>query len=409
MTIDRAAEFRASRFAQIANITERVAELEAAVERGELRKISGGRYQVTGQGNMAWDRGEILSDQGMPEHGLDLKENGEAAFYSANARPWHGLGTHLEEGLFSAKAAAMASGQDWKIEKRRARFLWDENEDGTAEVTEENPLITGDEDMFLTVRSDTKAALGMVGKIWTSIHNVEAFTFMEEFGEPFETMGSFRGGRRVFASMALPNLDMTLEVNGVRETIKMYLLAINHHDGNGGLKVILSPYRIECGNTERLAVANAVTSWTIKHTKNHQDRIDEAVKALRLASKYGVQWLKEETALAQTDITDREIAAVIADVWPTKDEDGKVAQRNAEARVLDIMERWAVERERCGSTAYALERALTGHVDHGGSRRPRGDLKAASPLAVLGAAILEDTGATVKNAAHARVMKLVRR
>lgn len=405
MTKDMMDEFRANRFAQIANITERVAELEAAVERGELRKISGGRYQVTGQGAMSWDRGEILSDQGMPEHGLDLNQNGEAAFYSSGSLPWHGLGTHLEHGLYSAKAACMAAGQDWTVEKRRARFLWDEEN----EVSEENPLIIGDDDMFMTVRSDTKAPLGQVGKIWTGIHNVAGFEFMEEFGEPFETVGSFRGGRRVFASMALPNLDMTVEVNGVREIIKMYLLVINNHDGNGGLKILLSPYRIECGNTERLGVQNAVTNWTIKHTPNHESRIQEAVKALRLAQKYGIQWVKEETALAQVSVSDKVIAEVIADIWPTKDDDGKIAKRNAEKRVMDIMDRWATERSRCGDNGYALERALTGNVDHGQDRRPRGALKAQSPLAVLGAAILEDTGAEIKNTIHRRMMHLVRK
>lgn len=404
-------EFRANRFAQIENLSERVAELDAAVERGELRKRNDGRYVVlpsdTGMGR--WDAGEILSDQGMPEHGLDLSQDGVTpAFYSTNARPWWGLGNHLEEGLYSAKAACMAAGQDWEILKRRARFLFDDE----AEVSEENPLLDGDEDMFMTVRSDTKAALGMVGRVWTSIHNRDAFAFMEEFGQPFETVGSFRGGRRVFATMALPE-DMTVDVAGINETIKLYVAAINHHDGNGGLNLFVTPYRIECGNTERLGINGAVTSWKIKHTKNHQDKLAEAQKSLRLVHRYAEAWTRDENALARTEITATDVSKVIADlnreIWGSDDEDGTRKVNKLEARVTDIMNRWAVENDRCGQTAYALERALTGHLDHAGERRPRKDLKAATPLAVLGAAILEDTDGAKKTTVHRRMMELVRK
>jgi phage/plasmid-like protein (TIGR03299 family) len=410
---DKMDEFRANRFSQIANLSERVAELEAARERGELRKLADGRYQVlrsdTGMG--AWDAGEILSEQGMPEHGLDLRQDGVTpAFYSTNAKPWHGLGTHLEEGLYSAKAACMAAGQDWEILKRRARFLdEDEDSDGNPlDLSDDNPLRLGEDDMWMTVRSDTRRALGQVGKLWTSIHNVKAFQFMEEFGQPFETVGSFRGGKRVFATMELPE-DMTVDAEGVNEIIKLYVAAINHHDGNGGLKLYVTPYRVECGNTERLAVKGAVTSWTIKHTPNYEKMLGEAEKSLRLTHRYAENWTKEENLLARRDVTDKEVAGVLADIWGVDDESGTQKTNNQVARVMDIMNRWEVERERCGRTAYALERSLTGHADHAGDRRPRGENKIQTPLALLGQAILEDTQKDLKNTMHRRVMELVRK
>lgn len=414
--IDTMDEFRANRFAQIANLSERAAELEAAVARGELRKISNGRFQVvrsdTGMGS--WDAGEILSDQGMPEHRLDLREDGVTpAFYSTNARPWWGVGTHLEEGLYSAKAACMAAGQDWRILKVRARYYADEQEvldaEGNVIGLTGTDLRLGQPDHFMTMRSDTGEDLGQVGKLWTSIDNANAFKFMEEFGQPFETVGSFRGGRRVFATMALPE-DMIVDAEGVNETIKMYLAAINNHDGNGGLKLYATPYRFECENTERIGVANAVTSWTIKHTPNYEKMLGEAQKSLRLTHRYAESWTKEENALAQREISDREIASVLTDIWGVdEDEDGVRKQNKQEARVLDIMNRWEVERERCGRTAYGFERALTGHADHAAERRPRGGMKAATPLALLGQAILEDTGADLKNRMHRRMMELVRK
>lgn len=412
---DLTSEFRANRFAQITNISDRAAELEAAVQRGELRKISGGRFQVvrsdTGMG--AWDAGEILSEQGMPEHGLDLSVSGEARFMAIGDRPWHALGKFFtrEEAPHTARGAAIVSGQDWEVLKRRVRYLvQDEDADGNLiENPDPADLRMGEDDMFVSMRSDTKKALGQVGKIWTPIHNADGFAFMEEFGEPFETMGSFRNGRRVFATMRLPE-TMTVDAAGVSETIQLYVAAINNHTGNGGLNLYVTPYRIECGNTERMAVKGAITHWVIKHTKNHQEKLAEAQKSLRLVHRYAEAWTRDENALAQTAITDKEIASIVADIWDVDPEDDGVRkQKKAEARMLDIMDRWAVERERCGTTAYAFERALTGHADHAGERRPRSDSKALSPLALLGQSLLENTGAKLKDKVHGRMMALVRK
>lgn len=393
-------QFRAGRFAQIERLTDRTEALEAAVAAGEARKLPDGSYKIL----QGWDEGEILTPNGMPLTGLDVNENGETAFMASRVRPWHAAGTFLEEGPFSTGAALIASRCNWEIKKLRSRFVQDDD----AEISESNPLHLGEEDQFQVVRTDTWTSLGQVGKLWTTIQNHEAFKFMEEFGEPFETMGSFRGGRRVFASMRLPH-HLTVDVAGINEEIQMYVFAVNHHDGNGGLKLYVTPYRTECKNLERMAVEGAVTSWTIKHTPGFQNALAEAQKSLRLVDRYAAAWTRDENKLAQVEISEREIASIIADVWELKDDDGEQKQKNAEARVLDIMDRWAVERERCGRTAYALERAITGHVDHAADRRPRGEQKTLSPLALDGLAMLEDTGTDRKSKAHKRMMALVTR
>lgn len=390
--------FRAGRFAQIERLQDRQEELDKAVASGEAKRLPDGSYKIL----TGWDKGEILTANGMPRTGLDLKENGEVAFMSSGSRPWWGVGTHLAHGLFSAKASLIAAGCDFDVIKCRSRFVMDDE----AEIGQDNPILLGQDDQYQVVRTDTRTSLGQVGQLWTTIQNRDAFAFMEEFGEPFETVGSFRGGKRVFATMALPH-DMTVDVEGINETIKLYVAAINNHDGNGGVKLLVTPYRIECGNTERLAVGNAVTSWTIKHTPGYEDKLAAARKSLKLTDRYVAAWLKDENALAQREITDQEIAAVVADVWDVDEEDGARRQAKTEARVMDIMDRWATERERCGKTAYALERALTGHVDHAGERRPRGENKGMSALGLLGLSILEDTTAPVKNKIHKRAMALV--
>lgn len=393
-------QFRAGRFAQIERLTDRTEALEAAVASGEARKLPDGSYKIL----KGWDKGEILTANGLPLTGLDVNANGETAFMASRVRPWHANGTFLEEGLFSTGAALMAAHCDWEIKKVRSRFVFDDD----AEISESNPVIMGEDDQFQVMRTDTRTSLGQVGRLWTTIQNKDAFKFMEEFGEPFETIGSFRGGRRVFASMRLPH-TMTVDVSGVNEIIQMYIVAINHHDGNGGLKLYVTPYRIECMNLERMAVNGAVTSWTVKHTPGYENALAEAQKSLRLVDRYAAAWSRDENKLAQRDVKDTEIADVIADIWDMDEDDKAQKQKNAAARVMDIMDRWAVEQDRCGKTAYALERAITGHVDHAADRRPRGEQKTLSPLALEGLAALEDTGTKLKSKAHERMMLLVTR
>lgn len=403
--IDKMEGFRAGRIALMESLQGRQDALDAAVATGDARRLQDGSYKFI----RGLDKGETLTAQGMPQHELDMLQNGKAALYSTNARPWWGVGTHFEQGLFSTEAALKASGCDWELGKVRSRYVMVEGPDGSAEISEDNPILLGQDDQFQAVRKDTRVSLGQVGKIWTPIQNLAGFKWMEEFGEPFETMGSFRGGRKVFATMRMPH-TMRVDAGGIDETIQMYIAAVNHHNGNGGLNLYVTPYRIECGNTERLGIANAVTRWVIQHTPNYEAMLLEARRSLKLIDRYTEAWQRDENKLAQRDITDAEIAQVIADVWDIKD-DTKVRKLNNQAqRVLDIMNRWEIERDRCGRTAYGLERALTGHADHTRDDRPRdADMKGMTPLDLLGVAILEDSESLrdLKNKIHRRTMALV--
>lgn len=402
---DLTAQFRTQRLSQIESLRDRADQLQAMVAAGEAKDLGDGRIMVT----KGYDRGEIWNVSGEPQTGITINAQGNAEFYASAARPWHPLGTYFEDGLYSAAAALKAAKMDKLIIRlARSAFVVEDQETG------EETYFKSADDMFQVIRMDTMESLGQVGKVYTPIQALTAFQWMERLGMPFESMGTFRGGRRMFASAKCPDDLQVSTAKGV-ERIQLYVFAIAHNDGNGGLKLGVAPYRIECENTERMALRNTVTSWTIRHTANHELRLDDAERSLGLVHRYAEEWTADQNRLAATPISKSDVAAVIADLtaelWPSKDdkEDGVRKERKMERRVLDIMERLGIEMERCGETAYALERALTGHLDHAGERRPRGDLKAQTPLAALGAAIMEDTDGAKKAAAHRRVLELVKR
>jgi phage/plasmid-like protein (TIGR03299 family) len=322
--------------------------------------------------------------------------------------PWAQLGVEFTTPLYSAKAALTAAGLDqMTVAKKRSGWV-EEDADGA--------LVLGGiaaDDMLQTVRMDTRAALGQVGAGYEVIQNLIAFSWMERLGYPFVTMGEYRGGRRVFACAKVE--DLHVETGAGVDDVPLYLFAINHHDRKGGLKMGVGPYRIVCGNMERVAVAGAHAWWSIKHTLNHAARISEAAESLARVHTYAQAWTAEQATLAGRPVAIAEIHTVISDVlaevFPERAAGATSRQEtNLGRRRDDILERFDVEADRTGgATAYALERALTGHLDHAGERRPRGANKQLTPLALLGQAILEGDDDAKKATAHRRVMALVRR
>jgi phage/plasmid-like protein (TIGR03299 family) len=395
--IDVNEQFDTDRAAQLARIQDRTEVLEAMAARGEARKLANGEFQITS----GWDRGEIFNAQGLPQTGLDLRENGEAAFYSKDVPAWHGLGTVVPGGLRSATEILKFSGQLYTVDLMPTPH--------PNPVTGLSEIIPG---TFTSYRTDTGAPLGVVGNRFTPLQNMEAYSMLDELTGymPTETAGTFDGGRRTFVTAKAPD-DLILDPDGIADAIKQYVAIINRHDGRGSLTAFTTPWRIRCKNTEGLAVAGATRSIKIRHTRNALSKVAEARQVLGLARDYYAAFAKEETALIHTEFPSNQVDALINQVWD-KDQDEIAAKGSKRAVTLDAQRRdrvhelFEMEAERCGPNAYAAERAITGYVDHD---RPRKTGKRMTPLQALGEAVLADSNSEPKRTAHAKLMELVKR
>ena len=76
---------------------------------------------------------------------------------------------------------------------------------------------------------------------------------VDEAGAHFETAGSLRGGRETFVTMKLPQ-SITLAGTHGSDDIELYLAAMSSHDGTAAWRVIVTPVRIVCANTQRMAL-----------------------------------------------------------------------------------------------------------------------------------------------------------
>jgi hypothetical protein len=108
----------------------------------------------------------------------------------------------------------------------------------------------------------------------------------DESGAAFlETAGSMRGGADVFVTMKLPT---TMLVGGVDE-LDVNIAILNNHIGTRAITGLITPTRIVCANTQRAALANARSSFKIRHTERAADRVHQAREQLGLTSGWGVR------------------------------------------------------------------------------------------------------------------------
>lgn len=383
---------------------DRRANFDQRIKDGKLRSLGGGRYKVTDPDS--FDDGEILRAQFdtvtqqvviLPQHGLD-ETDGKVALYTA-APPWHELGNYIPGGLTDVDQVLELAGCNWPVELVPAGYNWN----GEWHV---NP------DKWHTVNGKTGDPLGVVGRKYANggvVQNRQLAELLQDlvmrYNVPWESMGSMRGGRKVFVSMRLPD-TVTIDAGGVNDQIVPFVVAINSHDGDSRLVVVVTPWRPVCANTERFAVRDALTRWEIRHTSTATERLAEARRTLQLSSDYFDSYVVEETQLAQTDLEIDEFNKVIDDVFAFNREDEREAVRH-ETRRAKLLELWERNTARLGATAYAGERAITEFLDHWTPARACGQWKG-KPDALRATRIVEGAYDEAKNRAHKRMMAIIR-
>jgi len=384
------------------------AQTEARIAKGELTPIGNGAYRV----NTGWDAGEtwrMRQPAGMPQPMLLPESNldestGTAALYT-RVPAWHGLGNVIPEGVSDLAEVLRLGGIDFTVLQRAARFALDDDE-LAAEITRPaTQLVPG---QFVNLRSDTMAPLGIVGKVYTPIQTLDAGAFLQDlvqdYGLLFESAGATYGGRHVFIGMKLPD-DIEIDLgDGRLDTIRQYLYWLNTNDGTGKARVTVSPWRVECGNTERFNVRDAVTSWGTRHTTNALKRVEEARRTLGLAGKHFEQLRVEEEALARTSVVARDVEKLLKELWPLEKDATDRQKRTADERAGVITSMWRGESEELGKTAYAAERAFTEYLDHVAPRRVTGDRMAAARAT----AIIEGSEDAAKAHVHSKLMLKVK-
>ena len=171
--------------------------------------------------------------------------------FSVREKPWHGLGKIVMEAPTSKDALELA-GLNWSVVQEPI-------------YTEFNEVVEG---YKANVRDSDRKVLGVVSDRYKVVQNADELLGK---GVRYETAGSLQEGKKVWLLARLPREYI---IGG--ERISPYLVFSNTHDGSGSVKVAITPVRVLCNNTLNLALSTASRSFSMVHTGNIQDKIQEA-------------------------------------------------------------------------------------------------------------------------------------
>ena len=243
-------------------------------------------------------------------HNLNFNEGtGKHAFFSVNQKAWHGLGTIVTEYPTSRQAIQYA-GLDYTVEKRPL-FTYDSgHQQGDEDAGRKFPAIKIPA-CFATVRTDTDAVLGVVGKDYEVVQNRDAFSFFDAIvggdGIHYETAGALGKGERIFITARLPHY---IEV-GNGDLIEPYLFLTTSHDGLGSITAAFTPVRIVCQNTLNAALKNQSNTIRIRHTLGAKERLETAHRLMGITNNLSRELDAIWNQWAKVRITDSEVKKLI--------------------------------------------------------------------------------------------------
>jgi phage/plasmid-like protein (TIGR03299 family) len=282
---------------------------------------------------------------------------------------WHRLGTVLPDRFDAAQAMNHAKLGGWRVRKEALQ---------TTVLTADGVSTLDVPEQFATVRTNPVTGrpdvLGVVGRGYTPIQNEEHAALLDalvdESGAHFETAGSLRGGRQVFLTMKLPT---TMQIGGV-DPVDLYLVACNSHDGTSAFRLLVSPIRVVCANTQAIAIRRAQSSFSIRHTSGASGQIEQARQALGLTFKYAETFQAQADAMIAQAMTDRQFRELIDAVWHVDDKadtsakagPSKRSQTIAANRRAVLVDLWrsSPTAEAIRGTAWGAYQAITEYTDH---------------------------------------------
>lgn len=223
-------------------------------------------------------------------------------------KPWHGLGTRVDEAPTSADALRLA-GLDWTVEQKNIQLCGGSKVPGYK----------------ANVRSTDGKVLGVVSDRYRIVQNADAFEFTDSIigGEVrYETAGSLNGGRKIWLLAKLPETEI------VGDKTEPYLCFSNTHDGSGAIRVCMTPIRVVCNNTLNLALDSAKRAWSVRHTGDLNNRMHEARACLRMANTYMGALAEKADRMANTTVTRDQLNQILTELFPVDEHSSEREKQN---------------------------------------------------------------------------------
>lgn len=265
-------------------------------------------------------------------------------------KPWHGLGTRVEEAPASSDALRMA-GLDWNVVQRNIQVC------GGAKI----------QNYKANVRDSDGAVLGVVSERYKIVQNAEAFEFTDSLigGDVrYETAGSLNGGRKIWLLAKLPETEI------VGDKTEPYLCFTNTHDGSGAIRVCMTPIRVVCNNTLNLALCSARRAWSVRHTGDMASKMHEARVCLEMACAYMDELGQTADRLANTTVSRDKLGEILDEMFPITEDSTDREKQNIQKLKDDYMVCYfAPDIMKFRGTAWGAVNAMSDMISHNAPRR----------------------------------------
>lgn len=270
----------------------------------------------------------------------------ETMFYTRR-KPWHGLGTRVEEAPTSKEALVLA-GLDWRVVQKNL-------------TTCDGIPIPG---FKANLRETDNRVLGVVTDRYSVVQNEDAFAFTDTLlgeGITYETAGSLQNGCRTWLLAKLPQRYI---ISG--DEITPYLVFMNSHDGSGAIKAAMTPIRVVCMNTLNLALKTAKRSWSTNHVGDMKGKLEDARYTLLYADQYMAELGKAVDSLNRQKLSDRQVYEYIDALFPLVDGASELQKKNQVRMKEGVKARFydAPDLQHVGKNAYRFVNAVSDFATH---------------------------------------------
>lgn len=294
-------------------------------------------------------------------HELDIT-GGTTSFANSRTDAWHRLGQSVGHTMTAAEALTAAHLAGWNVRKLPLQIP----QPASAPI----PV----PDQFATVRTNpiTGATdyLGVVGSKYTPVQNEQSCVtldaLVDESGAHFETAGALKGGRETFVTMKLPKAMTFDGRDGTTDRTEWYIAALNSHDGSSKFRLLVTPIRIVCANTQAAALRNAQSSIAISHTGGFKLALQQARAALRLSFTY-IDAFEAEAARLYASAMDLDQMRDFAHRLVKRDDAPSAAARTKRTdQARQIVKLWVSSPTVApiSGTRWGAYNAVTEYIDH---------------------------------------------
>lgn len=282
----------------------------------------------------------------------------------AGEAPWHRLGSALPPRQ-PIEVWAEKAGMDWTICTTPVRYMADR-------AGALGQILTFDDQKVL-YRSDTKAALSVVGGRYQVVQPKEILEFYRDLTEvsgfELETAGVLKEGRKLWA-LARTGKESRLKGDDV---VKGYLLLATSCDGSLATTATPTTVRVVCNNTLAMALGSASGAVKVPHSTTFDP---QAVKRqLGVAVTHWDSFMYRMKTLSERRVKPHEamnyFLKVVCAAGDHLDPAQGLQNERALKRVRELYEGQGRGSELPSSqaTAWGLLNAVTEYVDH--ERRAR--------------------------------------